>query len=78
LYIVGGTRIHVDDVEGLGQFLELEAVLDAYRTSADGYATVLSLMDRLGVSEADLVGVAYIDLLEGDSTGKDDDGTTGD
>jgi predicted adenylyl cyclase CyaB len=64
LYVVGSTRIHIDEVEDLGHFLELEAVLDAGQTAADGHAAVASLMDQLQVSEADLIGVAYIDLLE--------------
>ncbi|MCK7482078.1 MAG: class IV adenylate cyclase [Candidatus Moduliflexus flocculans] len=27
LYLVGQARVHLDDVEGLGQFMELEVVL---------------------------------------------------
>jgi predicted adenylyl cyclase CyaB len=64
LYMAGKTRIHLDLVDGLGYFLELEAVLGPGQASAQGYEAVRSLMDRLEVSEADLVDVAYIDLLE--------------
>lgn len=64
LYTAGTTRIHVDAVDGLGHFLELEAALQPGQTSAQAHETVESLMERLGIAEADLVGVAYIDLLE--------------
>jgi predicted adenylyl cyclase CyaB len=64
LYVVGSTRIHVDEVQGLGHFLELEAVLGAEQTAAEGHAMVSTLMERLGISRTDLIDVAYIDLLE--------------
>jgi predicted adenylyl cyclase CyaB len=64
LYLVGSTRIHIDEVQGLGCFLELEAMLGAQQTSEVGRATVSRLMDELGISHKDLVDVAYIDLLE--------------
>jgi predicted adenylyl cyclase CyaB len=77
LYVVGSTRIHVDQVHGLGHFLELEAVLDGCQTPAEGHAAVTSLMDQLGISEADLVDVAYIDLLEDGGEGKGEYGFAG-
>jgi len=64
LYMTGKTRIHIDSVDGLGHFLELEAVLAPGQTSEQAYEVVRSLMDQLEVSEANLVDVAYIDLLE--------------
>src|ERR1700722_19885799 len=36
LYLVGPTRIHLDRVEGLGDFLELEVVLQDDQTVDDG------------------------------------------
>lgn len=77
LYIVGSTRIHVDEVQGLGCFLELEAVLGAHQSSAQGYAMVSTLMDQLGVSDADLIDVAYIDLLEREGGVKEAHASTG-
>ena len=32
LYLVGQTRVHLDDVEGIGQFMELEVVLNPDQT----------------------------------------------
>lgn len=63
LYRVGQTRIHVDRVEGLGDFLELEVVLSAGQTTADGEAIAQALMRRLGIRDDDLVPIAYVDLL---------------
>jgi adenylate cyclase class IV len=51
-------------VERLGHFVELEAVLDPGQTAEVGKAIVSDLMARLGVDEADLIDVAYMDLLE--------------
>lgn len=63
VYKVGQTRIHLDDVEGLGSFLELEVVLAAGQTAAEGTATAVALMQTLGIEETALIPGAYIDLL---------------
>lgn len=65
LYIAGHTRIHLDQVDGLGAFMELEVVLDSGQTAADGTATALQLMQDLKIDERHLVKGAYIDLLTG-------------
>ena len=64
LYLVGRTRIHVDRVEGLGDFLELEVVLAEGDSPAEGEAETHQLMKPLGVTPADLIADAYVDLLE--------------
>ncbi len=64
LYLVGQTRIHLDDVEGLGQFMELEVVLREGQSDAEGQAIAEDLMARLGVAGSDLIEGAYMDLLE--------------
>lgn len=63
LYMRGQTRIHVDRVEGLGNFMELEVVLNEHQTPADGRAVAGDLMRLLGVESRHLVEVAYVDLL---------------
>jgi predicted adenylyl cyclase CyaB len=64
LYLAGPTRIHLDQVECLGWFLELEVVLGDDQTVADGEAIAHDLMAALGITEADLVDVAYVDLVK--------------
>lgn len=65
LYLVGQTRVHLDDVEGLGQFIELEVVLEPEQSDAEGQAVAEELMNRLGLERSDLLEGAYMDLLEG-------------
>lgn len=66
LVLVGQTRIHLDTVEGLGDFLELEVVLTEGQSAADGSAIADALLQELGVPpEARLAG-AYLDLLGDD------------
>jgi predicted adenylyl cyclase CyaB len=64
LYLVGRTRVHLDRVEGLGDFMELEVVLSPGETAEQGMAEAHQLMAALGVEQADLVTGAYMDLLE--------------
>jgi predicted adenylyl cyclase CyaB len=64
LYLVGNTRIHLDDVVGLGKFMELEVVLQPGQTDAEGQAIAEKLMAELGVNESDLIESAYIDQFE--------------
>ena len=64
LFLVGQTRIHLDQVEGLGTFLELEVVLTDDQSPAEGVLVANSLMDRLGIDADWLISNAYIDLLE--------------
>jgi adenylate cyclase len=63
LYMVGQTRVHLDAVEGLGDFLELEVVMRADQSLEEGERIAHELMATLGVSEGDLVAEAYVDLL---------------
>lgn len=69
LYLVGQTRVHLDDVEGLGRFMELEVVLEQGQSDAEGQKIAETLMSALGVERGDLIDGAYMDLLEKPSGG---------
>jgi adenylate cyclase class IV/ribosomal protein S18 acetylase RimI-like enzyme len=72
LLLAGRTRIHLDRVEGLGEFLELEVVLSADEPAAQGQAEARRLLTLLGVADDALVGRAYVDLI----AARRDGGTT--
>lgn len=63
LYLVGRSRIHLDRVEGLGDFMELEVVLADGEDEAAGQKEADELMARLGITPDQLVEGAYLDLL---------------
>jgi len=64
VYLIGPTRVHLDQVEGLGEFVELEVVLRPEQESSEGVALAQELMVKLGISPNQLVDRAYIDLLQ--------------
>ena len=63
IFIVGQTRIHLDHVEGLGWFVELEVVLQESQPDGEGWAIARKLMALLEIRECDIIGGSYVDLL---------------
>src|SRR3982751_4248152 len=63
LFLVGRTRVHLDRVEDLGHFLELEVMLVDDESPESGIREAGELMDRLGIQPAQLIDGAYLDLL---------------
>jgi predicted adenylyl cyclase CyaB len=63
LFLVGRTRVHLDRVEGLGHFLELEVMLVDDEPADAGVREADELMDRLGVHPEQLIEGAYLDLM---------------
>ncbi|MEO0425131.1 MAG: class IV adenylate cyclase [Pseudomonadota bacterium] len=63
LYLVGRTRVHLDRVTDLGEYLELEVVMEEGEAVEVGIAEAQALLERLGVGQHCLVQGAYVDLL---------------
>lgn len=63
LFLAGRTRIHLDRVQGLGDFLELEVVLQEGEDAARGEDIAHALMRKLGIFPEQLIEGAYVDLL---------------
>jgi homotetrameric cytidine deaminase len=58
-----GVRIHLDEVDGLGSYLELEALADAESDLGAEHEKVERLRVDLGIEDADLVARSYADLV---------------
>ena len=68
LFLIGRTRVHLDRVEGLGHFLELEVVLGENESSESGAREAHTLMSHLGIEPHQLVEGAYLELFDGEGT----------
>jgi predicted adenylyl cyclase CyaB len=64
LYLAGRTRIHLDAVAGLGEFLELEVVLRDGESAAEAVVEARTIMAALGIEPQQLLEGAYVDHLE--------------
>ena len=63
LLIWEGVRIHLDEVEGLGTYLELEAVAEADSDLTAEHEKVERLRAELGIEDENLIATSYADLL---------------
>jgi homotetrameric cytidine deaminase len=63
LLLKDNVRIHLDEVEGLGSFVELEAVAGADSDLSTEQAQVAELREQLEIGDDALVGESYSDLL---------------
>ena len=64
IFLADNVRIHLDQVAGLGDFLEFEAVLGPRVSALEGQRQVDALALRFGIAHEQLVQVSYADLLE--------------
>lgn len=68
LLLFRNTRIHLDEVEGLGTFVELETVITA-QTEAEAHAELEQVAAALELRAADRVAQAYVDLMPNERPG---------
>ncbi len=65
IYRYQGVQIHLDDVKGLGKFIEFERVLGDESERVEGRKTLETLRGYFQIPEEDLMATSYSDLLEG-------------
>lgn len=68
LFLLDGIRIHLDDVDSLGSYFEIEApiALDASETETDAvHRSVAELLERFAPATGEPVSLGYLDLLQG-------------
>ncbi len=65
VFFVNQTRVHLDRVDDLGTFMELEVVLDECDSPQLGESIAREIMAHLNVDRSQLVSGAYFDLLAG-------------
>jgi len=63
LYLIGQTRVHVDEVRGLGEFLEIEVVLRPGQSEVEAKSIATALLSEFGIGQEQLIAEAYVDLL---------------
>ncbi|MDZ7723589.1 MAG: class IV adenylate cyclase [candidate division KSB1 bacterium] len=64
LYLIGRTRIHLDQVENLGEFLEFEVVLKENENMTEGKTKANELIKAFNISAKDLISSAYVDMIK--------------
>lgn len=65
IYFVGNVKVHLDRVERLGTFVEVEAIADdTHRTEEVLRAQCERFLTAFRIPAADLVAVSYSDLLQ--------------
>jgi predicted adenylyl cyclase CyaB len=63
IWLLDNVRIHLDEVEGLGTFFELEAVLVRGKALHDCTEAVTRLRDRFAPALGEAISVSYADLV---------------
>lgn len=63
LWLWRGVRIHIDSVEGLGDFMELEAVVSDIGDAEEAHRRCNELKSLLEIRDEDLVSISYSDMM---------------
>lgn len=64
VFLYENVRIHLDKVEGLGEFLEFEAVMPDGIPDSRGHEQLQKLMQDFSINEEDLIENSYCNMLE--------------
>ena len=63
LYLYDIVRIHLDEVEGFGNFVEFEGVLKEGEDEAATLTALQNLKEKYEITDLDLVSTSYSDLM---------------
>jgi adenylate cyclase class 2 len=64
IYFIGNIKFHIDEVEGLGSFVEIEAIdIDGSIGRDRLLGQCREYMSLFGITETDLIGCSYSDML---------------
>ena len=64
IFFIGNIKIHIDEVEGLGSFVEIEAIDEEGIYSEDQlFEQCKELMEKFSISGNDLIKTSYSDML---------------
>lgn len=63
LFLLGNVRIHLDTVEGLGSFIEFEALVSTSHNVAACHQAIADLRRQFGPAMGESIGCGYSDLL---------------
>lgn len=64
IYLYDNVRIHLDSVENLGTFIELEGVIKNPAQREETIQKIELLMELFDIKDEDIIINAYVDLLE--------------
>ncbi|KAH8274375.1 hypothetical protein KR044_010715 [Drosophila immigrans] len=67
LFLHAQTRIHMDDVQDLGHYMEFEVCLEPEQTLEQGQAIAEDLCKTFDIADADLMTGSYFDALTKDA-----------
>lgn len=66
LFLLGNVRIHLDEVEGLGTFVEFEAMVSTSHNVAKCHEAIAVLRRDFGPALGEAIAVGYSDMLSAD------------
>lgn len=64
VYLYENVRIHLDRVDSLGTFIELEGVIKKAEQEKETHTKLKRLMDLFGINQQNIIKEAYIDMLK--------------
>jgi adenylate cyclase class 2 len=63
LWMIDDVRVHLDDVETLGRFLEFEAIIGRIYDEREAYMAVAELRDMFKLVLGESISASYCDLI---------------